>query len=353
MPTRRDVDPPVAGTLRMARAITSRPMGYNGAMRAIQVVRHGGPDVLDFGTVDDPIPAPGEVIVRTAAVGVNFIDTYLRRGLYPSVPPYVPGTEGAGEVTAVGADVDDVAVGQRVCWVDAPGSYAELVAVPAARAVSIPDGVADDVAGSAMLRGLTAHYLLDGSARPATGETVLIHAGAGGVGLILTQMAKRRGLRVITTVSSDDKETLSRAAGADHVVRYGDALAEEVRSLTDGRGVSVAYDGVGADTFEQSLASTAVRGIIVLFGAASGPVPPFDLQRLNPAGSLSVTRPTLGHFIADTEELRWRAGEFLGAVADGDIDIRVGQRHRLADAAEAHRALESRLTTGTTVLIPG
>lgn len=321
-------------------------------MRAIQVIRHGGPEVLEYGTVNDPIPAPGEILVRTAAIGVNFIDTYLRRGLYPSTPPYIPGTEAAGEVVSVGTDVDDVSVGQRVCWVDGGGSYADLVAVRAARAVPVPDGVPDDVAGSAMLRGLTAHYLLDGSAHPQAGDTVLIHAGAGGVGLILTQLAKRRGLRVITTVSSDEKADLSAAAGADHVLRYGDTLAEQVRSLTDGRGVPVVYDGVGADTFEQSIASTAIRGIVVLFGAASGPVPPFDLQRLNPAGSLSVTRPTLAHYIADTDELRWRAGEFLGAVADGEIDVRVGQHYRLEDAADAHSDLEGRSTTGTTVLLP-
>ncbi|MGC4963632.1 quinone oxidoreductase family protein [Gordonia sp. DT101] len=322
-------------------------------MRAIQVVRHGGPEVLEFATVDDPIPAPDEILVRTAAIGVNFIDTYLRRGLYPSVPPYIPGTEGAGEVVSVGSEVDTVVVGQRVCWVDAPASYAELVAVRAVRAIPVPDHVADDVAGSAMLRGLTAHYLLDGSAHPRSGDAVLIHAGAGGVGLILTQLAKLRGLRVITTVSDDEKAALSTAAGADHVLRYSDALAEEVRSLTDGNGVRVVFDGVGADTFEQSLASTAVRGIVVLFGAASGPVPPFDLQRLNAAGSLSVTRPTLAHFIADADELAWRAGEFLGAIADGDIDVRVGQHHRLADAADAQRALGARATTGTTVLVPG
>ncbi|GAB92398.1 quinone oxidoreductase family protein [Gordonia rhizosphera] len=322
-------------------------------MRAIQVIRHGGPEVLEYTTADDPIPAPGEVLVRTAAIGVNFIDTYFRRGQYPSVPPYVPGVEGAGEIVAVGADVADLTVGQRVCWVDAGASYAELVTVTAARAIPIPDGVPDDVAGSAMLRGLTAHYLLDGSAHPGAGDTVLIHAGAGGVGLIATQLAKLRGIRVITTVSSDEKAALSSAAGADHVLRYGDGLVEQVRSLTDGRGVPVVYDGVGADTFEQSLAATAVRGIIVLFGAASGPVPPFDLQRLNPAGSLSVTRPTLAHFIADPAELRWRAGEYLGAVAAGNVDVRVGQRYRLADAAQAHTDLEGRVTTGTTVLIPG
>lgn len=321
-------------------------------MRAIQVTRHGGPDVLAFGTVDDPIPAADEVIVRTSAVGVNYIDTYLRRGLYPSIPPYIPGTEGAGEIVSVGPEVTGFEVGQRVAWCAAPGSYAELVAVPAAQAVVVPDGVDDAVAGSSLLRGLTAHYLLDGSAHPHPEDTVLIHAGAGGVGLILTQMAKRHGLRVITTVSSDEKADLSRQAGADHVLRYGDDLAARVRELTDGLGVPVVYDGVGADTFEQSLAATAVRGIIVLFGASSGPVPPFDLQRLNPAGSLAVTRPTLAHFTATPEELNWRAGEYFEAILDGDVGVRVGQRYRLADAAQAHADLEARKTTGTTVLLP-
>lgn len=322
-------------------------------MRAIQVVRHGGPEVLEYGTVDDPIPGPGEILVRTTAIGVNFIDTYFRRGMYPSTPPYIPGSEGAGEVVAMGADVSSRAVGDRVCWVDAQASYAELVTVRADLAVPVPDGVPDDVAGSAMLRGLTAHYLLDGSAHPKAGDTVLIHAGAGGVGLILTRLATLRGIRVITTVSSDEKEALSTAAGADHVLRYTDDLAEQVRALTDGRGVPVVYDGVGADTFEKSLAATAVRGIVVLFGASSGPVPPFDLQRLNPAGSLSVTRPTLAHFIADPEELRWRADDYLGAVADGRVDVRVGQHHPLSDAAQAQTDLEARATTGATVLVPG
>ncbi|MGC4932383.1 quinone oxidoreductase family protein [Gordonia sp. DT30] len=321
-------------------------------MRAIQVTRHGGPEVLSYGTVDDPIPAPGEVLVRVAAVGVNFVDTYLRRGVYPSQPPYVPGTEGAGEVVAVGSEVTDLQPGTRVCWCDAPASYAELVAVPARRAVRIPDGVSDEVAGSSLLRGLTAHYLLDGNAHPAAGDAILLHAGAGGVGLILTQLAKRKGLRVITTVSTDQKEQLSAAAGADHVLRYGDDLVDRVRDLTDGEGVRLTYDGVGADTFDQSLAATGVRGTVVLFGAASGPVPPFDLQRLNVEGSLSVTRPTLGHFIADDAELAWRASEYLGALADG-VDVRIGQRYRLADAQQAQANLEGRATTGTSVLIPG
>ncbi|MCH5643493.1 quinone oxidoreductase [Gordonia sp. ABSL49_1] len=321
-------------------------------MRAIQVTRHGGPDVMAYGTAPDPIPGPGEALVRTTAIGVNFIDTYIRRGLYPSTPPYIPGSEGAGVVVSVGSEVTDIEIGQRVCWCDSAGSYAEIVAVDASRLVPVPDGIDDAAAGSSLLRGLTAHYLLDGSAHPSAGDTVLVHAGAGGVGLVLTQMAKNRGLTVITTVSGDEKAELSTAAGADHVLRYGDDLVSQVREITGGRGVPVTYDGVGADTFEQSLAVTAVRGIIVLFGAASGPVPPFDLQRLNPAGSLSVTRPTLAHFIADTDELRWRAGEFLGAVADGTVDVRVGQRYRLADAAQAHTDLEARATTGSTVLLP-
>ncbi len=315
------------------------------------MTRHGGPDVLAFGSVDDPIPAADEVVVRTTAVGVNFIDTYLRRGLYPSTPPYIPGTEGAGVVVAAGPEVTTLHEGQRVAWCAAPGSYAELVAVPESKAVPVPDGVDDAVAGSSLLRGLTAHYLLDGSAHPRSGDAVLVHAGGGGVGLILTQLAARRGLTVITTVSSDEKEALSRAAGADHVLRYGDDLAARVRELTDGHGVQVAYDGVGADTFEQSLASTAIRGTIVLFGAASGPVPPFDLQRLNAAGSLSVTRPTLAHFTATAQELTWRAGEYFDAVLDG-LEVRVGQSYRLADAAAAHTDLEARVTTGTTVLLP-
>ncbi|GAC68760.1 quinone oxidoreductase family protein [Gordonia soli] len=322
-------------------------------MRAIQVTRHGGPEVLTYGSVDDPVPAPGEVVVRTTAIGVNFIDTYLRRGLYPSTPPYIPGTEGAGVVTAVGTEVDDLEVGRRVAWTDAPASYAESVAVRADRAVPVPDAVPDEVAGSSLLRGLTTHYLLDGSAHPEAGDTILVHAGAGGVGLLLTRLASARGVRVITTVSDDAKEELSRAAGAAEVLRYGDGLVSGVRDITGGRGVSVVYDGVGADTFEHSLAAAAIRGTIVLFGAASGPVPPFDLQRLNQAGSLSVTRPTLAHFIADPDELAWRAGEFFAAVTDETLDVHVGNRYALADAEQAHRDLEGRATTGSTVLVPG
>ncbi|PYE21003.1 NADPH:quinone reductase-like Zn-dependent oxidoreductase [Williamsia limnetica] len=303
-------------------------------------------------SVPDPEPGPGEVLVRVAASGVNFIDTYQRSGAYSMKLPYVPGSEGAGEVIAIGDEVTSVAVGQRVAWCDAPGSYAELVLVRATRAVPVPDGVDDQVAASALLQGLTAHYLLDGSAHPQPDQTILVHAGAGGVGLVLTQMAKAKGLRVITTVSSDAKEALSREAGADEVLRYGDDLAERVRGLTEGRGVAVSYDGVGADTFEQSLAATAVRGVVVLFGAASGPVPPFDLQRLNAAGSLSVTRPKLGDFIADDAEFTWRAGEVIDGIANGTVKVLVGHTYPLAEAAQAHRDLAARTTTGSVVLLP-
>lgn len=321
-------------------------------MRAIQVTAHGGPDVLEYTEVADPTPGRADLLVRTTSVGVNFIDTYLRRGMYPSTPPYVPGAEGAGEVVAVGADVTHFAVGDRVAWCDVRGSYAEMVAVPEAKAARVPAEVSDTVAGTLLLQGTTAHYLLDGSAFPQAGDTVLVHAGAGGVGLILTQLAHAKHLHVITTVSTDAKAELSAAAGASNVLRYGPDLADRVRELTGGRGVRVTYDGVGKDTFEASLSSTGIRGTVVVFGAASGPVPPFDIQRLNPAGSLSVTRPTLAHFIADPDEYRWRAGEIFDAVRLGKLTPRVGQTYPLADAARAHADLESRTTTGSIALIP-
>ncbi len=328
------------------------PTRYNGTMRAISVSAHGGPEVLQFRELPDPVPGPGELLVRTEAVGVNFIEVYFRLGRYPAATPFTPGTEAAGVVVAVGDGVDPDRVGDRVATVDARGSYAELFLVGADRALTVPHGVAPEVAANCLLQGMTAHYLLDGSARPQPGDDVLVHAGAGGVGLLLTQLAVAKGLRVITTVSSDEKAAQSLGAGADVTLRYGDDLASRVRGLTGGRGVAVVYDGVGAATFEQSLAATRVRGDVVLFGAASGPVPPFDLQRLAPLGSLRVTRPTLGAFVADPAELAWRAGEILGAVADGTLDVRVGHTYPLADAAQAHRDLEARLTTGSVALLP-
>lgn len=321
-------------------------------MRAIQVSEHGGPDVLVPAELDDPVIGPDQLLVATDAAGVNYIDTYIRTGTYPQAVPYIPGSEGSGVVVEIGAHVRDFTVGDRVAWAAAPGSYAERVAVNAAAAIAVPDAVSAPVAASALLQGMTAHYLIESVYKPEPGETVLIHAGAGGVGLLLTQLAAARGVRVITTVSTDAKEELSREAGADQVLRYGDDLALRVRDLTDGIGVAAVYDGVGAATFEASLFSLRVRGMLALFGAASGQVPPFDLQRLNPAGSLFVTRPTLAHYTRDRAELTWRAGDVMNAIADGSLRLRVGGEYALAEAAQAHRDLQARKTTGSIVLLP-
>ncbi|MBO0855987.1 MAG: quinone oxidoreductase [Nocardia sp.] len=321
-------------------------------MRAIQVSEHGGPDVLVPAELDDPVIGPDQLLVATDAAGVNYIDTYIRTGTYPQAVPYIPGSEGSGVVVEIGAHVRDFTVGDRVAWAAAPGSYAERVAVNAAAAIAVPDAVSAQVAASALLQGMTAHYLIESVYKPEPGETVLIHAGAGGVGLLLTQLAAARGVRVITTVSTDAKEELSREAGADQVLRYGDDLALRVRDLTDGIGVAAVYDGVGAATFEASLFSLRVRGMLALFGAASGQVPPFDLQRLNPAGSLFVTRPTLAHYTRDRAELTWRAGDVMNAIADGSLRLRVGGEYALAEAAQAHRDLQARKTTGSIVLLP-
>ncbi|MGX6512436.1 quinone oxidoreductase family protein [Rhodococcus sp. SJ-2] len=321
-------------------------------MRAIQVAQHGGPEVLVPAELPDPEPGPGDLLVRTEAIGVNFIDTYFRTGMYSTDLPHIPGSEGTGTVVAIGADVDDISVGQRVAWCAAPGSYAELVRVPASMAVPVPDTVPAEQAASVLLQGMTAHYLIESTYPAQPGDTVLVHAGAGGVGLLLTQLAVAKGVRVITTVSTDEKETLSREAGAAEVLRYGEDLAEQVRARTGGDGVAAVYDGVGAATFEASLASLRIRGTLALFGAASGAVPPFDLQRLNPAGSLFVTRPTLAHHTLTREELLWRSGDVFAAIAAGTLDIRVGATYPLADAARAHTDLESRRTTGSIVLLP-
>ncbi|WP_280487581.1 quinone oxidoreductase family protein [Nocardia farcinica] len=321
-------------------------------MRAIQVSEHGGPEVLTYTELPEPSIGAGGLLVETEAIGINFIDTYIRTGTYPQDVPYVPGAEGTGVVTAVGDGVTELAVGDRVAWAAAPGSYAEQVAVPADVAIPVPDGVSAPIAASVLLQGMTAHYLIESVYRPEPGDTVLVHAGAGGVGLILTQLAVARGVRVITTVSSDEKEALSREAGAAEVLRYGDDLAERVRALTDGVGVAAVYDGVGKDTFDASLAALRIRGTLALFGAASGPVPPVDPQRLNSGGSLFLTRPTLAHYTRDRAELLWRAGDVFRAVADGTLRIRVGAQYPLAEAERAHRDLEGRKTTGSIVLIP-
>ncbi|WP_280269648.1 quinone oxidoreductase family protein [Nocardia wallacei] len=321
-------------------------------MRAIQVSEHGGPEVLRSVEVPQPQAGPGRVLVDTEAIGVNFIDTYIRTGVYPQDVPYVPGSEGTGVVSAVGPDVTEFAVGDRVAWAAAPGSYAERVSVPAAVAVPVPAGVEAPVAASALLQGMTAHYLIESVYKPEPGETVLVHAGAGGVGLLLTQLATARGVRVITTVSTDEKEALSRDAGAAEVLRYGDDLARQVRKLTDDAGVAAVYDGVGRATFDASVDSLRVRGMLALFGAASGPVPPVDPQRLNRGGSLFLTRPTLAHYTRDRAELLWRAGDIFNAIAAGTLRVRIGATYPLARAEQAHRDLEGRKTTGSIVLLP-
>ncbi|MBW0255757.1 quinone oxidoreductase [Cellulomonas sp. PS-H5] len=325
-------------------------------MHAILATEPGGPDVLEPDEIPDPLPGPRDLLVRLSAAGVNFIDTYRRSGVYPMPFPHVPGSEGAGVVEAVGREVRDFAVGDLVAWASAPSSYAELVVVPEAVALRVPDGVTDEVAAALPLQGLTAHYLVTSTFPVLEGQDVLVHAGAGGVGLLLTQLAAARGARVITTVGTADKEALSRAAGASEVIRYTelDDLTTElpalVRDLTGGRGVHTVFDGVGATTFDASLASLRPRGGLALFGASSGPVPPFDPQRLNAAGSLFLTRPTLGHYTATRDELTRRADELFAAVAAGTLDVRVGATYPLAEAAEAHRALEGRATTGKVLL---
>ncbi|BDH57901.1 quinone oxidoreductase [Tsukamurella sp. PLM1] len=321
-------------------------------MRAITVTQHGGPEVLTYGEAPDPVPGPGQVLVRTGAIGVNFIDTYFREGMYPTALPYVPGSEGSGTVVALGEGVTNRAVGDRVAWCDGPGSYAELVNVPADRTVVVPDGVPPEVAASVLLQGMTAHYLTHDSHPVQPGDTVLVHAGAGGTGLLVTQMATALGARVITTVSTDEKERLSRAAGAWQVLRYDEDVAARVRELTDGAGVAAVYDGVGKDTFEASLLATRHKGVVVLFGAASGPVPPFDLQRLNPLGSLFVQRPTLAHHVATAEDFARRSGAVLDGLRDGSLTFTVGVTYPLADAARAHIDLQARRTTGSVALLP-
>ena len=324
-------------------------------MLAISAQSPGGPDVLALVELPDPVPGPGEVLVRVAWSGVNFIDTYRRAGVYKIAFPHVVGSEGAGTVLALGDGVDDLSVGQHVAWSDVPGSYAELVVAPAARLVPVPDGIGLDVAAALSLQGLTAHYLATSTYPVGPGEDVLVHAGAGGVGLLLTQLAAARGGRVLTTVSSEEKAALSRDAGAAEVIRYdqlGDLTAELpalVREATGG-GVHVVYDGVGRTTFDASLASLRLRGMLVLFGGSSGQVPPFDIQRLNAGGSLFLTRPTLGHYVVTTAELRGRAADLFDLALSGRLHARIGATYPLAEAADAHRALEGRATTGKVLL---
>ena len=322
-------------------------------MRAIQVAKTGGPEVLEPRELPEPKPEAGQALVKVEAVGVNYIDTYHRTGLYPLALPYVPGLEGAGVVKALGPGVSGLREGDRVAWANRMGSYAESVAVPAELLVKVPDRLDLRAAAAVMLQGMTAHYLVDGAFALRAGHACLVHAAAGGVGLLLCQMAKQKGARVIGTVSTEEKAALARSAGADEVIFYTKTDFEaEVKRLTGGAGVEVVYDSVGQSTFDKSLNVLKPRGSMVLFGQSSGPVPPMNPAVLAQKGSLFLTRPTLFHYVADRASLEWRAGEVLSAAAAGRLDVRIGATFALAEAADAHRALEGRKTTGKVLLIP-
>ena len=322
-------------------------------MYAIRIEQPGGPEVMLYQEVAQPTPGPGQVVVRVRASGVNFIDVYHRMGRYPTPLPFTPGQEAAGAVEAVGPDVTEVAVGDRVAYTSQMGSYAEYAVVPAAVLVKIPDGVDERQAAAAMLQGMTAQYLVNSTYSVQAGDTVLIHAAAGGVGLLLTQMAKHKGARVLATVSTEEKAELARAAGADEVILYSQTDFEPaVKRLTDGKGVAVVYDSVGKDTFDRSLNCLRPRGLMALFGASSGPVPPFDPAILNGKGSLYLTRPSLFHYIADRASLLERAGDVLGQIARGDLKLRIEHTYPLKEAQQAHRELEARQTTGKLLLLP-
>jgi len=322
-------------------------------MKAIRVHEFGGPDVLKFEDVPDPVPKPGEAVVKVEAAGLNFIDTYQRTGAYKIPLPSILGQEGAGTVAAVAPDVTTVKAGDRVAWTGILGSYAEKVAVPAGRLVSLPSAITTKQGAAMMLQGMTAHYLATSTYPLKAGDTCLVHAGAGGAGLLLTQIAKLRGARVITTVSTDEKAKLSRGAGADHVILYtSQDFEEETKKLTGGKGVQVVYDSVGHTTFAKSLNCLVPRGMLVLFGQSSGHVEPFDPHVLSAKGSLYLTRPTLVTYIATREELVQRASDLIAWITDGKLRLRIEFEFPLKDAAEAHRALEGRKTTGKVLLIP-
>lgn len=321
-------------------------------MKAIEVKQPGGPEAMELAELPVPVPKANEAVVKLTASGVNFIDVYFREGRYKAPMPFVLGQEGAGAVIAVGADVKSVKNGDRVAWTGLLGSYAEYAAVPADRLVPIPEGVTDQQAAAAMLQGMTAHYLSHDAYPLKRGETALVHAAAGGVGLLLVQMAHDIGARVIATVSTEQKAKLAREAGADEVILYTQSdFEEETKRLTEGKGVDVVYDSVGKTTFEKGLSILRPRGMMVLFGGSSGAVPPFDLIALSQKGSLYVTRPTLGHYTATREELVARSGAVFGMMASGKLKLRVEHTYPLAEAQQAHRDLEGRKTTGKLLLI--
>jgi NADPH:quinone reductase len=322
-------------------------------MKAIQVKQVGGPEVMQLVDLPVPQPKPNQALVKIAASGVNYIDVYHREGRYKSPLPFVLGQEGAGEVTAVGSEVKSIKVGDRVAWTELLGSYAQFAAIAADRLVSIPQGVSDQQAAGAMLQGMTAHYLSHDTFPLKKGQTALIHAAAGGVGLLLTQMAHNIGARVIATVSTDEKARLAREAGADEVILYTQSDFEaETKRLTSSKGVDVVYDSVGKTTFEKGLSVLRPRGMMVLFGGSSGSVPPFDLIALSQKGSLYITRPTLVNYIASREELIARSKAVFDMIASGKLKLRIEHTYPLAEAQRAHRELEGRKTTGKLLLIP-
>ena len=322
-------------------------------MKAIQVQKSGGPEVLTLVDLPAPKPKPNEAVVKVSAAGVNYIDVHIREGLYPSSLPFVIGQEASGIVSEIGADVKSFKPGDRVAYTGIRGSYAEYAAVPADRLVLLPPGISEQQAAAAMLQGMTAHYLVYDTYPLKKGETALIHAAAGGVGLLLVQIAKNIGARVIATTGTEEKAKLARAAGADEVILYAQQDFEvETKRLTDGKGVHVIYDGVGKTTFEKDLNVLRPRGYLVLFGAASGPVPLFDVGKLAQKGSLFITRPTLVHYMAAHEELQKRATDVLTMIATGKVKLRIEHIYPLREAQQAHRDLEGRKTTGKLLLIP-
>jgi NADPH:quinone reductase len=322
-------------------------------MKAINVESYGGPDQLVYKDIEKPEPQPNEALIRIEAIGLNFIDVYHRTGLYPLPLPFTPGTEAAGTIEAIGSEVSELAVGDHVAYAMTVGSYAEYAAVPASRLVKMPEGIDARTGAAAMLQGMTAHYLSTSTYPLKSGDTALVHAAAGGVGLLLIQMAKRAGARVFGTVSTKEKARLAREAGADEVILYTEQdFQQEVRRMTEGRGVQVVYDSVGKTTFMKSLDSLAPRGLLALFGQSSGSVPPFDAALLAQKGSLSLTRPSLAHYTLTREELLWRAGDVLNWISTGELKLRIEKTFPLSEAAEAHRQLEGRATTGKILLQP-
>jgi NADPH:quinone reductase len=322
-------------------------------MQAIQILTTGSADVLTLRDLPTPTPGPGEALIRIEASGVNFIDTYFREGRYPAQLPYTLGQEAAGIIVSVASDVTTFKPGDRVAWCLVSGTYAQLAVAPADRLVAIPDGVSFQQAAAAILQGMTAHYLAHSTYPIQPGDEVLIHAGAGGTGLLLIQMAKSRGARVFTTVSTEEKAALARAAGADEAIFYTqEDFVARIKTLTRGKGLPVVYDSVGKSTFEQSLQCLQPRGLLALFGGASGAVPPFDLIRLSTMGSLYITRPTLKNYVATRADLEARAKDVFDGVANGSLKLRIEHIYPLADAAHAHRDLESRKTTGKLLLLP-